>query len=83
MSESTWTNSTIRKRLGECGFIQVKDRDELTENVMHSYWQRGPIMIMLVEDALVEPQLYDHYGNEIEVEELGVRNENTQTGNHP
>jgi hypothetical protein len=83
MSESTWTNSTIRKRLGECGFIQVKDRDELIGQEMRSYWQRGSVMLLLYEHPSTAPALFDHYGNEIKPEELGVRNENTQTGNHP
>ena len=83
MSESTWTNSTIRKRLGECGFIQVKDRDDYYGSVAHTYWQRGSIMLQLAELPNTAPQLFDHYGNEISPENLGVRNDNTQTGNHP
>lgn len=82
MTESTWTNNTIRKRLGECGFIQVKDRDEVIGSDMRTYWQRGKDVLLLVETD-VAPELYDHYGNEIKPEDLGVRNENTQTGNHP
>lgn len=83
MSESTWTNSTIRKRLGECGFIQVRDLDDKFGDNLISYWRRGKDVLQLVENEFIAPSLTDHYGNQIDPNELGVRNENTQTGNHP
>jgi hypothetical protein len=81
MTNQIWTNDAIRKRLGVAGFLEVVDRREVGPVVTNSYWQRGNIYIRLYEEAGAAPVLMDITGDEVNPNDLGVRNENTQTGN--
>ena len=83
MSQKSWTNPTIRKQLGEAGFLEVKDETFTAHHVTVSLWRRGQIELKLYESANLEPELVSLTGKPINPDSLGVRNENTQTGEHP
>lgn len=79
MSETTWTNSTIRKRLGEAGFLESRDkRVAFVPGVTFSTWTRGTTTVELTEKESDPPVLFDAYGRELDPNELGVRNINIQ-----
>lgn len=87
MTKSSWTNDAIRKRLGEAGFLEHQDErktehDEEDNIVLTSLWVRGQDYLKLFEYEFQPPKLLSVLGIEVDPDTLGVRNENTQTGNY-
>lgn len=80
--KTNWTNPTIRKYIGECGFQEVRDERKTVDDVNYSIWRRGQAQLKLRE-SLAAPELFDMDNEVVDPETLGVRNPNIQTGEHP
>ena len=77
----TWTNVTIRQRLGEAGFIETNIQP-IFQSTNHDYlgtvWERNGIMLQLQEHRVYGPRLTQYPNTAIDVDPdlLGVRNVN-------
>jgi hypothetical protein len=80
----TWTNPTIRKLLGERGFIMRQGQTPLRDatGYLMTYWDRGDITVTLWEHDEKPPELWDQSRHRMDPLDLGYRNPNVQEGGH-
>lgn len=75
----TYTNPTIRKKLGELGFFEVRNY-RMGPNTVESAWRRtGGQMVRLVENNFQPPVLFTVDGNSLDIDSIPVLNPNLQT----
>lgn len=82
-----WTNSTLRKELGERGFFEVPDSivevvpDKESEG--HTYrtaWTRFDKLIYFITRERGEPTIEDSSGTVLDLDSLGYRNPHSAPG---
>jgi hypothetical protein len=74
----TYTNASLRALLGKHGFIEDPARPETKEGKNYSYWNRATSEVILVEQPNDEPFIMTRFGNKLDPQNLGWRNENTR-----
>lgn len=71
------TNASMRKLLGEAGYIESTSPKIAAGNTQWSMWERGGDYLFLSEETS-RPILLDKKENEVDPHTLGVRNPNIQ-----
>lgn len=81
----TWTNATLRKELGEHGFleipnslIQVVPDSESDGETFRSAWVRHDKLLYMITRERGAPSLEDSSGNIVDIQSVGYRNVNVQ-----
>ena len=85
MITNTWTNATLRKELGEHGFLEVPNSlvevvpDNESDGRTHrSAWIRHEKLLYLIIRERSSPSIEDSSGNIIDIRAIGYRNVNVQ-----
>lgn len=79
----TYTNASLRKLLGEAGYIESKKGVASSTEARVTIWRRGIDALWLIETRENQEPYLTEIGstNRINPKMLGVRNPNIQTGN--
>lgn len=77
-----WTNSTLRKHLGERGFFQEGPPIYVSATHQQTRWHRDGEEIIMFESLTGEFEPWIEFNhNRVDPNVIGWRNVNTQTGN--
>lgn len=78
MTTNIWTNSGIRRHLGERGFIEEQDTHIFSGDLTISYWTRLDETVALEEYTNGDPPVLSFNDKEINPAEIGFININIQ-----
>lgn len=82
---TNWTNATLRKELGEHGFLEVPNSavevvpdSEADGKTVRTAWTRHEKLLYLITREKSGPSIEDSSGNIIDIRSVGYRNVNVQ-----
>lgn len=77
------TNASIRKHLGERGYIEEKAQTtQIAKDLTVSFWRREDVVLELREFPNYGPTLYNGF-YAVDPDDIGVRNVNTANDGSP